>query len=264
MRISKEEKDRRYADTMQALEGLFETAKKKDEFEYCCALLRIRGGEGPGWDPLQESNSLLTQTIKFASAPIDNEFRKRLILLAYCHAIEMSFIYDVIANMIQISNGERYCSGWFSADYYPNPKTEKEKKEAESPFSKIARIKIWAIETEQKRIVEILEQMLLRDVRNAFDHSDYILFADEFRFFDDDGKAKVYKLEKLLPKLEFAINIVLMLMEITRNRIRSYKENKEVPARMLDGDPHIKMMELLVDPNHGLIGFQGVIKTQVK
>ncbi len=37
------------------LDALFNRAKAKDEFEYVCALLRIKGLESPAWDPLEES-----------------------------------------------------------------------------------------------------------------------------------------------------------------------------------------------------------------
>lgn len=72
---------------------LFDDAKEKDELEYCCALLRIEGTKGPGWNTLVESSKLLQQIMAFVCAPVDSEFKVRLVLLAYCHAIEMDFIY---------------------------------------------------------------------------------------------------------------------------------------------------------------------------
>src|SRR5579872_7131724 len=98
------------------LKDLFESAKRKDEFEYCCALLRVRGMEGAGWDTLHESHTLLVQTLSFASSPVDSGFKIRLLLLAYCHAIEMNFIYDMIANMTLISQGESYIVDCFDPD----------------------------------------------------------------------------------------------------------------------------------------------------
>jgi len=39
------------------ISALFDNAKEVDEFEYCFTLLRIRGIEDHGWDPLRESES---------------------------------------------------------------------------------------------------------------------------------------------------------------------------------------------------------------
>jgi hypothetical protein len=38
------------------LTKLFTKAKEKDEFEYCSTLLRLRGMEAAGWDPLKEAS----------------------------------------------------------------------------------------------------------------------------------------------------------------------------------------------------------------
>lgn len=241
----------------QSFNNLFTKAKAKDEFEYCCALLRIRGMEGPGWDTLQESHTLLLQALSFAGAPIDSGFRIRLLLLAYCHAVEMNFIYDMIANMTQISQGERYCSNWF----------DPENKAATYPIQKIKRIREWVQLVDQKEVGDLLSVMYLKDVRNAFDHSDYILYRDVFRIKEGDrskrklfeGGPKEYKLEFLIPKLELGINVALILIQLTIENIRSYKENKRVPSRMMEDDPFFEM-ELTTEPGYGLTGFQGVLK----
>lgn len=39
---------------------LFNQARSADEFEYVCALLRIRGMEDEGWDPLEETSASTT------------------------------------------------------------------------------------------------------------------------------------------------------------------------------------------------------------
>lgn len=44
------------------LRKLFDVAKVKDEFEFCSTMLRVRGLEGPGWDP-------------FTQAPLEDSLR---------------------------------------------------------------------------------------------------------------------------------------------------------------------------------------------
>lgn len=248
-------------DTYQCFVHLFNDAKSKDEFEYCSALLRIRGMEGPGWDTLQESHILLMQSLAFAKAPIDPGFQIRLLLLAYCHAVEMDFIYDMIANMIHISIGERYCTDCFHERFDPQNNA------AKYPIQKIERIQKWAQSDNHKKAAEILKEMHLNDVRNAFDHSDYILYEDVFRIKKGSafkrglfkGGPREYKLEKLIPSLELGINVALMLINLTIDSIRSYTENKILPSRMLENDS-FQDMELIVEPDYGLIGFRGVPK----
>lgn len=245
----------------ELFDHIFSQAKAKDEFEYCCALLRIRGMEGAGWDTLQESRMLLSQTLSCIASPIDPGFRVRLLLLAYCHAVEMNFIYDMIANMIQISRGERYCMNWFASEFHSSNEP------ATYPIQKIERIQEWSQQIDQKEIGSIFRDMYMKDVRNAFDHSDYILYKDTFRIKEGnrskrklfEGGSREYKLELLIPKLELGINIALMLIQLTIESIHSYKENKRVPSRMMEGDPFFDM-ELTVEPGYGLTGFHGVPK----
>lgn len=248
-------------DIYQCFVRLFNDAKSKDEFEYCCALLCIRGMEGPGWDTLQESHTLLMQSLAFANAPIDGGFQIRLLLLAYCHAVEMDFIYNMLANMIQISLGERYCTDWFRERF------DSKNKAAIYPGQKIERIQKWVRSPDHRQAAEVLKEMHLNDVRNAFDHSDYILYKDTFRIREGNkakrdlfvSGSKEYRLETLIPILELAINVALMLIGLTIDSIRSYTESKRVPSRMLDNDP-FQDMELIVEPGYGLTGFRSVLK----
>lgn len=249
----------KYETIQKKLQELFDAAKEKDEFEYCCALLRIEGSKAPGWDPMQESHTLLMQALSFASSPIDAGFKIRLLLLAYCHAMEMNSIYNMTANMLQISQGEEYCTDWFHEDYAPIPFKQKL---AAYPAEKIERLYEWAMRANQKDIAGLLNDMLLKDIRNAFDHSDYIIYRDELRIIKVDKgykKHKIYKLSELIPKLELGINIVLIIIALTHNGIRAYKISKKVKSRMLENDPDQEMI-LTVDPQFGLTGFQSVIK----
>jgi hypothetical protein len=75
-------------DPRAILVPLFDKARKSDEFEFCCALLRIRGVQGPGWDPLRESMTLTQQLLGLIQAPVDSGVRLRLSLFLYCHVTE--------------------------------------------------------------------------------------------------------------------------------------------------------------------------------
>jgi len=75
-----------------------------------------------------------------------------------------------------------------------------------------------------------------------------------------EGGPKEHKLERLIPSLELGINVALMLIGLTIDSIRSYKENKRLPSKMMENDPFLEM-ELIVEPGYGLVGFQGVPKS---
>lgn len=87
-----------YASNM--IGDLFNKAKEKDEFEFCCTLLRGRGKESAGWDSLFESYNLIKQTLSLISAPVDGLFKIRLLLLLYCHITEMNDFYSIVANLL--------------------------------------------------------------------------------------------------------------------------------------------------------------------
>src|SRR5262249_41039447 len=136
------------------------------------------------------------------------------------------------------------------------------------PSQKIKRILEWNQLPDHKEAGEILKEMYLSEIRNAFDHSDYILYKDVFRIKEgskvkpDESGPKEYKLESLIPRLELGINVGLMLIQLTIDSIRSYKENKRVPSRMMEGDEFFEM-ELTVEPGYGLTGCRGVPKQTI-
>ena len=261
---NREAKSQKLMDTYQCFVRVFDDAKSKDEFEYCCALLRIEGMEGPGWDLLQESHTLLKQVLSLADSPISTDFRTRLLLLAYCHAIEMDFTYNIIANMFKISQGETYCSNWFDKQLQSNDKP------LIYPLEKIQKIHQWAQSPDQKKIAETLKEMHLPDVRNAFDHSGYVIYENKFRIKGgilskrgEPTPPKQYRMEELIPHIELGINIALMLINLTFNCIQSYKENKKIRSRLTENDP-IFETELITEPGHGLIGFQSIPKQSAR
>jgi hypothetical protein len=48
----------------EIIDGLFAQAKAADEFEYACALLRVRGVEDYGWDPLVGTKQLFNESAR--------------------------------------------------------------------------------------------------------------------------------------------------------------------------------------------------------
>ena len=234
---------------------LFEKAKKRDEFEFCCTLLRVRGLESPGWDPLSESSQLAQQILSLIQAPVESSLRLRLTLFLYCHLTEMNDLYNIVGNMLRIIQGHRYTMNPFIASLH------KSKIEARSPFSKTKRISEWANEVGFKEIGEFFTLSLVKQVRNAFFHSDYILTNDSFNIKHGepvkigDIYQQVIPYSWLMPRLELGINMGLFTINITLDNIRSYKKDKLVKGRLAADGGYIDI-QLTVEKGYGLTGFK--------
>lgn len=247
----------------ELLKPLFEKAQSTDEFEFCCTLLRIRGLEESGWDPLIESKDLLQEVLMLINAPLQDKVRIRLLLFLYCHATEMDDLYNVIGNLLRVCRGERCSIAPYVGELHHSGRA------AINPSAKVTRISEWVNLAGFPKVGEMFEYMLLKQIRNAFYHSDYTIYNDEFRIKHGEGVlidhviTKIIPLEWLVPRMEIAINIVLTTINLIRDYIQSYKEEKVVPARILDNDG-IENVLLTVHPNFGLNGFRSLTEREKK
>ena len=234
------------------LEPLFERAKATDEFEYACTLLRIRGMEAEGWDPVIESQALISDAFtiiektKLEGAPL-----LRLGLLVYCHLTEMSMPYHVIANMLRVCKGQRYVMFPFES-----------KPPARYPATKIKRIKDWAAELNLLEVSSLFDSFFSKEIRNAFFHSDYVIHGDRFNITKGSGMLVDHVItpsvpinSHVLPKINDAVHFILDFFDLLERCIRSYKEPKILQGRILAGDRYAEI-ELTVDPRFGLNGFR--------
>ncbi|MFA6285157.1 MAG: hypothetical protein WC643_01345 [Parcubacteria group bacterium] len=236
---------------------LFEKAKEIDEFEFCCTILRVKGTEGPGWDPLAESSQFMNQTALLLQAPLESDLKKRLLLSLYCHATEIDDIYIIISNLLRIIKGERY-----SIDYFRYVK-DKNGNKVKYPHHKIDEIKNLAKDTDFEKIAETMDYFLVKEVRNAFYHSDYVLYKEEFNIRHGDGVlieniiTPAVPFEWLIPRAHTGINFAFETIKLTQKYRRSYKKEKVVSARFL-ADGGVEDLMLTVHPKAGLIGFRSL------
>lgn len=235
----------------EALSSLFQSAKEKDEFEFVCTLLRVRGMESVGWDTLEESRILIMQLLSIIEAPIENTFRKRMLLLLYCHILEMNDLYNIIANLLRIAAGERYSMTPFYHKLY------KDNEPCKNLEDKIKRIIEICKTTGNTYIGDLFSFILCKQVRNAFFHSDYTIYENEFRIINGPGicingkTTSMISFENwLIPKIEVTINFVLQLLNLLGKYRMSYKEEKIIESRM--GGAKEVTIEV---GEHGLMGF---------
>jgi hypothetical protein len=243
------------------LEPIFLKAREKDEFEFCCSLLRIRGCEDAGWDPLIENSELINQLLSLIKESDDSKLRIRLLLFLYCHVTEIEDLYNVIGNLMRVCLGHRCSMSPFTGDLHSSGKP------ANSPYSKVKRLSEWSSEVDAPDIGNMLTYMLVRQVRNAFFHSDYVVHDNQFNIKYGDGVlvdhviTRAIPLDWLMPRIELGINFSLAFIGLIQKYMRSYKEEKVVKARILHND-EVDDMLLTIKPGYGLAGFRSLTKEE--
>jgi hypothetical protein len=125
-----ESRIRHYADLLNPLFWHDEFNRVDRSFELVCTLVRTSGIKDTGWDSHLESINLLDDLghrcqIELPSDRLifpDNT-RARLTLISYCHATEMNFPYELVANLLRLHLGLNYCMHPFG--YLDRPITKK-------------------------------------------------------------------------------------------------------------------------------------------
>jgi hypothetical protein len=248
-------------DPASVFDRLFARAREVDEFEYASALLRIRGMEDAGWDPLEETQALYNDIGSLMEAPLHDYARLRLGLLLYSHLTEVDAIYEILMNMVEVTAGERCVISPFHDLYRPRGRPRHEQY---PPSAKrvVDRLKEKARERGCEELVELLDWFFNDSVRNAFFHSDYILYRDEFRsreatFVDENNvRTASLKLPVVMDLINRAVAFFHGFMTTYGEHRLSYREDKVVRGRLGAGGEVIEVT-LLADKDGGLYGFRG-------
>lgn len=248
-------------DAAGILDRLFNKAREEDEFEYICALLRIRGMEDEGWDPLEETQRLYDDVGSLMEAPLNPYAQIRLGLLLYSHLTEVDAIYMILANMVEITAGERCVMNPFDDLYRTRGGTFGDRIPP-SARAVVERLKERAAQRGCTELVELLNSFFNDAVRNAFFHSDYILHEDEFRsrearFIDENNvRTSSLKLDVIFDLINRSAAFFHDFMQTYGAHRLSYKEPKVVRGRIGPGGAY-EDIALLVHPTGGVYGFRG-------
>lgn len=237
----------------EVLDSLFNKAKARDEFEYVCALLRISGAQDAGWDPLEESQRAIRDYIALIEAPLRSDTRLRLALLVYSHIVEVDAVYAVIENMLNIIEGERCSISPLARLYQRRKKAPLLEVRPPSARKVISYLKGHAEKSGEARLAKLLEDMFDEEVRNAFSHSDYIIYEGEFRI--RHGFPKAIKLSRIEELINNALNFFQAFLDVWTQHRLGYKEPKVVRGR-IGHEGQLEDIELLVHPTVGVYGFR--------
>jgi hypothetical protein len=241
----------------ERLHALFEAGKSKDEFEFGCTLLRVRGLEDAGWDPFVETHRLVEDLTSLIGAPLAPHTQVRLGLLLYSHLTEVGSMYDVLANLTRVVTGERYVVDPFLDHCPANRKGERL---FLSTPSKVRSLKNLLAGAGFEQVAELLDWFFEPSVRNSFAHADYTLHGSEFRsrsgLFEIGGiRTPELPLRALEDLFNRALNFYDTFVAEYNVQRRGYGANKVVRGR-IGGGPDPEPVELLADPARGLYGFR--------
>ena len=98
--------------------------------------------------------------------------------------------------------------------------------------------------------------------RNAFFHSDYVLFGDEFRsreatFLDANGvRSPSLKLDAIVDLINRSMDFYQAFIDVYERHRGSYREDKQVRGRIGAGGEMVDVT-LLADEKRRLYGFRG-------
>jgi len=153
---------------------LFQAARQRDELSFLFAVVGFdSGAEDPGWKPIGETQALVHDLVGLINGPLHDDTKARMALFLYCHITEANFIYHCLYNLLLTIEGQPPKVFNF-LDKYKNGVPP-------SVSAKATEISAKALEQGFKGVKDILDEIIRPNIRNAFFHSDYILFEGKFR-----------------------------------------------------------------------------------
>jgi len=172
------------------LQSLYTRAFQRHPFTALCAVLRVGGMSDAHWDPLEESirgfddfNWLLQQAQQHRGA----RAARRIALLMYCQAVEMSPAHEMLVDLLYAVAGSAYNAA-------PLHHLRQQRKSGTIPPSakrKLNEIKRIALEAGESILKELIDSFFREDIRNAFSHSDYILGENFLRWTESGAPIDV-------------------------------------------------------------------------
>ena len=231
---------------LNCLEPLFEKAQKKSEFQFILTLLRVRGIQGAGEDPYENSVETI-DTLMGLEKKIKSRARLNVFLWVYGHIIESSEPYEIIANLLNIRLGQNYRLFNFpfiKIRYGYRP---------QYPFEKIKYLEQLATKAQMPSVLEPIKEIIDRDLRNAVFHSDYSVSF---------GEVIINKPRRIYSKAETLtlLNKALAYHETMKNLIGTYTKSYQKPKKIkvspsFNPDPEARA-QVIVRKNYGVIALK--------
>jgi hypothetical protein len=228
-----------------AFDLIFAKATERSEFAFISSLLRVRGLQDGGWDPYESSIEAIDGMRAVYKNIQSHPTARHLELWIYGHIVEASEPYEILSNLIAISQGDT-----FDLARFPSKNGR-----PQSPGRKINQLERAAATANLPSVVTPLKEVWDRDLRNAIFHSDYSVHGPEVRF-KKDGHPNVYGEGETLTLVNRALAYFDALKFLHAHYIGSYVEPKEIAMHPLNAAVPNEHAVVMVREGHGAIGLK--------
>jgi hypothetical protein len=231
-----------------ALTPLFIRAREADELSFLFAVLGINSGmEDAGWQPVGETLDLTKDLVGLINAPLGKHTQVRMALFLYCHLIEVNFLYHCIYNLLLTMEKEPPLLFSFLPFYRGDvPPTVN---------SKIKEINKRALKVGIDALPRVFEIVFQPQIRNAFFHSDYILFRNELRLKHKGSEIRAYPIEKALDLVRFSVIFFDTFMQRLDEACRSFPKGYRIENRKSKDGQARASVAVTVDEGGRACGF---------
>lgn len=227
---------------------LFQEARQRDELSFLFAVLGINSGsEDAGWQPIHETQALVQDLVGLINGPLHDEAKARMALLLYCHITEANFIYHCLYNLLLIVEGQPPKLFSF-IDKYKNGVPP-------SVSAKVSEIKSKAERSGFSDIKNIFDEIIRPDIRNAFFHSDYIIFNGELRLKHRGSQYARIPLTDVFILVEKTMEFFNAFMKLLSEARRSFPKGHRITGRKSPDGRDLSSINVTVDENGIAIGF---------
>jgi hypothetical protein len=230
------------------LKRLFGAARQRDELSFLFAVLGINSGiEDAGWQPIAETHALVQDLVGLINAPLSDDTKARMALLLYCHVVEANFLYHCLYNLLLTVDGQLPKIFNFLDKYKQGVPP--------SVSAKLSEIRSKAAEHGFHGINEIFDEIMRPDIRNAFFHSDYILYGGELRLKHRGSQYANIPLKELYALVEKTLAFFGVFMHLLTEARRSFPNGYLITGRKAPDGRNLCSVQVLVDEDGLANGF---------
>jgi len=218
---------------------LADSAKSSDELSYLFSLLGVNSGaEDAGWQPIGETEVVIRDLTALINGPIRSDTAMRLVLFLYCHIIEANYIYHCVFNLLRAVEGKPPTIFSF---------LEKYRKGAPPTLnSKLKEIEDLCVRVEFTDLFDSIMEIQRPDIRNAFFHSDYIIFNDQVRLKHRGSQIKRIDYDEIVRLLEKALTFFHSFRQLQLERLSSYEDGQKIDGRVGPDGQRLAAIEVIV------------------
>jgi|GEM_PF-2301872 len=229
-----------------ALNAMYQNAKGTNELAFVFSILGIdSGAEAPGWQPFVETQSFISDILWLINSPLNNDTKTRMGLILYCHIVESNYMYHVFYNLLNTIKGKEPKVFNF-LDLYTGSKPP-------SVSKKLKEIKTVAQSVQLNSISELLTDVFFFDIRNAFMHSDYILYNSEFRLKHKGSRIFGIGYNELWGIIKKSVTLYDEFLSCQRQYLTSFPVGYKITNRKSSQGYSVCDVELLVDETTGYL-----------